>query len=78
MLIQYLIIFFILTEEITEEFQAFIHSIIPFAFSECSNSLPFPGASSIPLCYTLFLPLFSANYQAFMLLETILFTIVNK
>jgi len=30
------------------------HSFIPLACAECSNSLPFSGASSIPLCYVLF------------------------
>ena len=29
-------------------------SFIPLACAECNNSLPFPGASSIPLCYVLF------------------------
>jgi hypothetical protein len=28
--------------------------IIPLAFAECDDSLPFSGASSIPLCYVLF------------------------
>ena len=32
----------------------FIHSFIPLAHAECDNSLPFSGASSVPLCYTLF------------------------
>ena len=31
-----------------------VHSFIPLACAECDNSLPFPGASSIPLCYVLF------------------------
>jgi len=30
------------------------HSFIPLACAECDNSLPFSGASSIPLCYVLF------------------------
>ena len=30
------------------------HSLIPSASAECDNSLPFSGASSIPLCYVLF------------------------
>ena len=29
----------------------FIHSFIPLVCAECNNSLPFSGASSIPLCY---------------------------
>jgi hypothetical protein len=28
-----------------------IHSFIPLACAECDDSLPFSGASSIPLCY---------------------------
>jgi len=35
-------------------FSSFIHSFIPLACAECDNSLPFSGASSIPLCYVLF------------------------
>ena len=31
-----------------------IHSFIPLACAECEDSLPFTGASSIPLCYKLF------------------------
>ena len=31
-----------------------IHSFIPSSCAECDNSLPFSGASSIPLCYVLF------------------------
>jgi hypothetical protein len=31
-----------------------IHSFIPFARAEFDDSLPFSGASSIPLCYILF------------------------
>ena len=34
--------------------QPFIHSFIPLACAECDDSLPFSGASSIPLCYVLF------------------------
>jgi len=30
------------------------NSFIPFACAECKDSLPFSGASSIPLCYVLF------------------------
>ena len=30
------------------------HSFIPSTCAECDNSLPFSGASSIPLCYVLF------------------------
>jgi len=30
---------------------SFIHSFIPLACAECDDSLPFPGASSISLCY---------------------------
>jgi hypothetical protein len=30
------------------------HSLIPLACAECDDSLPFSGASSIPLCYVLF------------------------
>ena len=33
---------------------SFIHSFIPLACAECDGSLPFSGASSIPLCYVLF------------------------
>ena len=33
---------------------SFIHSFIPLACAECNDSLPFSGASSIPLCYVLF------------------------
>jgi len=33
---------------------SFIHSFIPLACAECDYSLPFSGASSIPLCYILF------------------------
>jgi len=29
-------------------------SFVPLAHAECDNSLPFSGASSIPLCYVLF------------------------
>jgi len=32
---------------------SFIHSFIPLAHAEFNNSLPFSGASSIPLCYVL-------------------------
>src|SRR5215510_2652931 len=28
-----------------------MHSLIPLACAECNDSLPFSGASSIPLCY---------------------------
>ena len=31
------------------------YSLIPLACAECNNYLPFSGASSIPLCYVLFL-----------------------
>ena len=31
-----------------------INSFIPLAYAEYNNSLPFSGASSIPLCYVLF------------------------
>ena len=31
-----------------------IHSFVPLACAECDDSLPFSGASSIPLCYTPF------------------------
>jgi len=31
----------------------FIHSFIPLACAECDDSLPFSGASSIPICYVL-------------------------
>jgi hypothetical protein len=34
---------------------------IPLACAECDDSLPFSGAPSIPLCYILFLSLFSTN-----------------
>ena len=30
------------------------YSFIPLACAECYNSLPFSGASSIPLCYVFF------------------------
>ena len=33
---------------------SFIHSFIPLARAECNDSLPFSGASSIPLCYVVF------------------------
>ena len=33
---------------------SFILSFIPLACTECDDSLPFSGASSIPLCYVLF------------------------
>jgi len=33
---------------------SFIHSFIPLACAECDDSLPFSGASSIPLCYVIF------------------------
>jgi hypothetical protein len=33
---------------------SFIYSFIPLACAECDDSLPFSGASSIPLCYVLF------------------------
>ena len=33
---------------------SFIHSFILLACAECDNSLPFSGASSIPLCYVPF------------------------
>ena len=29
----------------------YIYSFIPLACAECDDSLPFSGASSIPLCY---------------------------
>jgi len=32
------------------------HSFIPLACAECDDSLLFSGASSVPLCYVLFLP----------------------
>jgi hypothetical protein len=32
---------------------SFVHSLIPLTCAECNNSLPFSGASSIPLCYML-------------------------
>ena len=38
------------------------HSFIPLACAECGDSLPFSGASSIPLCYVHFLPPFSTIY----------------
>jgi hypothetical protein len=31
-----------------------LDSFIPLAYAECDNSLPFSGASSIPLCYIIF------------------------
>jgi hypothetical protein len=34
--------------------RSFIHSFIPLACAECDNSLPFSGASSIPICHVLF------------------------
>jgi hypothetical protein len=33
----------------------FIHPFIPLACAACDNSLPFSGASSIPVCYVLLL-----------------------
>ena len=38
------------------------HSFIPLVCAECDDSLSFSGASSIPLCYVLFVPPFSTNY----------------
>jgi len=38
-----------------------IHSFIPLACAECYDSLPFSGASSIPVCYTHFLS--TLSYQ---------------
>ena len=35
-------------------YYSLIHSFIPLARAECDYSLPFSGASSIPLCYVLF------------------------
>jgi hypothetical protein len=40
------------------------HSFIPLAYAECDDSLMFSGASSLPLCYILSLPLFSTNYSS--------------
>jgi hypothetical protein len=42
-----------ITDEKTNKFTV-PHSFIPLACAECNNSLPFSGASSIPLCYILF------------------------
>ena len=39
---------------ICEYFICRFHSFIPLACAECDDSLPFSGASSIPLCYVLF------------------------
>ena len=36
-----------------EVYYSFIQSFIPLIFAECDDSLPFPGTSSIPLCYVL-------------------------
>jgi len=33
---------------------SFIHSFIPLACAEFDDSMPFSGATSIPLCYVLF------------------------
>jgi hypothetical protein len=33
-----------------------VHSFIPLPCAECDDSVPFSGASSIPLCYILFPP----------------------
>ena len=33
---------------------ALLYSFIPLTYAECDDSLPFSGASSIPLCYVLF------------------------
>jgi hypothetical protein len=41
---------------------SFTHSFIPLPCAECDNSLSFSGPSSIPLCYTFFLPPFSTHY----------------
>jgi len=43
----------ILTKE-EQSWISFIHSFIPLAYAECDDSLPFSGASSIPLCSVLF------------------------
>ena len=43
---------------------SFIHSFIPLACAECNDSLPFSGASSIPICYVLFPAPFSTNCSA--------------
>ena len=32
------------------DYKCLFHSFIPLAYAECNNSLPFSGASSIPLC----------------------------
>ena len=40
------------------------YSFIPLASAECDDSLPFSGASSIPLCYVVFLPHFSTNHSS--------------
>ena len=47
---------------LSHSIHSFIHSFIPLACAKCDDSLPFSGASSIPLCYipfssTLFHPL---------------------
>ena len=38
-----------------------IHSFSPLTCAECDDSLPFSGASSIPLCFVPLLPSFSTN-----------------
>jgi hypothetical protein len=43
---------------------SFIHLFILLSCAECNDSLPFSGASSIPLCYILFLTPFSTNYSS--------------
>ena len=42
----------------------FYYSLISLARAECDDSLPFSGASSIPLCYVFFLPRFSTIYSS--------------
>jgi hypothetical protein len=40
--------------DIHQYYRGTFHSFIPLACAECDDSLPFSGASSIPLCYILF------------------------
>jgi len=46
--------FFIILFKVLRLLVSFIHSFIPLACTEVNDSLPFSGASSIPLCYVLY------------------------
>jgi hypothetical protein len=47
----------------TLRLELYIPIPIPLACAECDDSLPFSGASSIPLCYILFVFLFICKYR---------------